>query len=212
MVALRRGRTGLAEAEPKLMAVNQRSGETWARRPGLRIGAVVAVAIAVAVGVWLIVRSGDSSGSSGETPHVAAIPAVAATPPRLHDLSVEVGRPIYWLGPQQDRTYELTRTTLDRIYVRYLPSDTPIGTTEAKYPLVGTYPVDNAYDVLKALAKKSDESSFTAPKGGFAVYSTSRPTNVYLAFPGSNVQIEVFDPSATHVRELITSGQVVPVG
>jgi hypothetical protein len=194
------------------MAVNQRSGEPWARRPGLRIGAVVAVAIAVAVGVWLIVRGGDSSGSSGETSHVAAIPAVAATPGRLHDLSVEVGRPIYWLGPQEDRTYELTRTTLDRIYVRYLPPGAEVGTTEAKYPLVGTYPVDGAYDVLKALAKKAGESSFTAPKGGFAVYSTSRPTNIYLAFPGSNVQIEVFDPSATHARELITSGQVVPVG
>jgi hypothetical protein len=193
------------------MAVNERSLPSWARRPELRVGAVVAIAVAAALVVWLVVRNGDSGGSA-ETPHVTAIPAVSATPGRLHDLSVEAGRPIYWLGPQQDRTYELTRTTLDRIYVRYLPSGVAVGTKDATYPLVGTYPVDNAYDVLKQLATTAGESSFSAPKGGFAVYSTKRPTNVYLAYPGSDVQIEVYDPSAEHARELITSGQVVPVG
>ena len=192
------------------MVVNQRSSSSWARRPELRIGAVVAIAIAAALVVWLVVRNGDSSGSP-ETPHVTAIPAVSATPGRLHDLSVEVGRPIYWLGPQEGGTYELTRTTLDRIYVRYLPTHVPVGTKDAKYPLVGTYPVDNAYGVLKQLATTAGEKSFTAPKGGVAVYSTDRPTNVYLAYPGSDVQIEVYDPSAEHARELITSGRVVPV-
>jgi hypothetical protein len=193
-----------------LMAVNQRSLGPWARRPDVRIGAVVAVAIAVALAVWLIVRNGDSNGSA-ETPQVAAIPAVAATPERLRELSVEAGRPIYWLGPAEGRTYELTRTANDRIYVRYLPTGTAVGTTEAKYPLVGTYPVDNAYDVLKELATTEGETSFTAPKGGFAVYSTGRPTNIYVGYPGSDVQIEVYDPSAAHARELIASGQVVPV-
>jgi hypothetical protein len=175
------------------------------------VGAIVAVALAAAAVVWLLVRD-DSGGSSAKTPNVAAVPAVSASPGRLRDLSVEAGRPIYWLGPQADRTYELTRTTLDRIYVRYLPSGVAVGTTEAKYPLVGTYPVDSAYDVLTQLAKRSGESSFTAPKGGFAVYSTERPTNIYLAYPGSDVQIEVFDPSAERARELVASGHVVPVG
>lgn len=192
------------------MAVNQRSLPSWSQRPGLRVGAIVAIAVAAALVVWLVIRNGDSGGST-KTPQVTAIPAVSATSGRLHDLSVEVGRPVYWLGPRADSTYELTRTTLDRIYVRYLPSGVAVGTKDAKYPLVGTYPVDNAYDVLKQLATTSGESSFSAPKGGIAVYSTARPTNVYLAYPGSDVQIEVYDPSAEHARELITSGQVVPV-
>ena len=193
------------------MAADERSERSRALQPELRLGAIVAVALAAAAVVWLVVRD-DSGGSSTKTPNVAAIPAVSATPGRLRDLSVEAGRPIYWLGPQADRTYELTRTTLDRIYVRYLPSGVAVGTTEAKYPLVGTYPVDSAYDVLTQLAKRSGESSFTAPKGGFAVYSTERPTNIYLAYPGSDVQIEVFDPSAERARELVASGHVVPVG
>ena len=193
------------------MAADQRSQMSWARRPELRLGAVVAVVIAAAVVVWLVVRD-DSGSSSAETPSLAAIPAVAASPERLRDVSVEAGRPIYWLGPAKDRTYELTRTANDRIYVRYMPNGVAVGTTQAKYPLVGTYPVENAYDVLKQLAKRSGETSFIAPKCGFAVYSTERPTNIYLAYPGSDVQIEVYDPSAERARGVVASGQVVPVG
>jgi hypothetical protein len=194
-----------------LMAVNERSVGPWARRPDVRIGAVLAVAVAAALVVWLVVIRDDSNGSSTESAQVAAIPPVAASPDRLRELSVEAGRPIYWLGPRENRTYELTRTPQDRIFVRYLPEGVEAGTREAKYTLVGTYPVDNAYGVLKELAKAGGESSFTAPKGGFAVYSTEHPTNIYLAYPGSDVQIEVYASSAEHARELITSGQVVPV-
>ncbi len=194
------------------MAVNERSHAAWARRPDVRIGAVVAVAVAAAFVVWLLVRNNDSNtSSSGEPQTVEAIAPVAASPDRLRDLSNEVGRPIYWVGPRADETYELTRTSQDRIYVRYLPSGVPVGTKKASYTIVGSYPVANAYDVLKALAKQSGEVSFKAPNGGIAVYGSSLPTNVYLAYPGSNVQIEVYDPSAERARGLITSGQVSPV-
>ena len=194
------------------MAVNESNPTGWARRPNVRIGAVVAVAIAVAFVVWLLVRGGDSNSSStGQTQTVPAIAPVAATPDRLRSLSVEIGRPIYWAGPLSNTTYELTRTSQDRIYVRYLPQDVQVGTKRADYTIVGTYPVSNAYNVLKGLAKTSGHTSFSAPDSGFAVYDTSRSTNVYLAYPGSNVQIEVFDPSASRARALVTSGQVGPV-
>jgi hypothetical protein len=202
----------LRKPNPAPMAANESNPAGWARRPDVRIGAVVAVAIAVAFVVWLVLRSGDSSSSSStQTQTVPAIAPVAATPDRLRSLSVEIGRPIYWAGPISDTTYELTRTSQDRIYVRYLPEGVPVGTKDASYTIVGTYPVTNAYGVLQTLAKKQGEKSFTAPKGGIAVYETSLSTNVYLAYPGSNVQIEVFDPSAERARELITSGQVGPV-
>jgi hypothetical protein len=194
------------------MAVNERSQATWVRRPDVRIGAVVAVALAVAFVVWLFVRDEDSNSSaSGPTQTVEAIAPVAASQDRLRALSAEVGRPIYWAGPRAGDKYELTRTAQDRIYVRYLPSGVPVGTRRASYTIVGTYPVANAYDVLKALAKKNGEVSFAAPNGGIAVYDTAHPTNVYLARPGSDVQIEVFDHSAGRARALISSGQITPV-
>ena len=66
-------------------------------------------------------------------------------------------------------------------------------------------------DKQKKLAKKPGELSFAAPHQGLGVFSSSRPTNVYLAFPGSNLQIEVFDPSQQRARNLILTGHVVPV-
>jgi hypothetical protein len=66
--------------------------------------------------------------------------------------------------------------------------------------------------VLQQLAKKKGETSFSAPHDGVAVYEASHPTNVYVAYPGSNLQIEVFDPNPEHARALITSGDVKPVG
>jgi hypothetical protein len=192
------------------VAVNERTVAPWARRPDVRIGAAVAVAIAVAFVVWLLVR-GNDSGSSTTSTTVAAIGATAASPERLRELSVEAGHPVYWLGPLPDRTYELTRTTDDKIFVRYLPKDVQVGTDAAVYTIVGTYPFPNAYDALKDLAKQKNEVSFTAPNDGLAVYATDRPTNVYLAYPGSDSQIEVFDPSGKRARELVSSGQVVPV-
>jgi hypothetical protein len=189
--------------------VEQRPAPAW-NRPDVRIGAVVAIALLVALVVWLLVRGGDSN-SSGQ-PSAEPIAPKAATPAELRDLSVEVGRPIYWLGPGRDMVYELQRTAQDRIFVRYLPPDASIGTKRADYAFVGTYPVPGAYAALKALAKTPGDSSFTAPRGGIAVYSQSRPTNIYLAFPGSDEQIEVYDPSPARAKSLVASGRVVPVG
>ncbi len=192
--------------------MNERLTGPWARRPDVRVEAVVAVAIAVSFVVWLLERGGDSNTSAtGSTSTGQATGPAAATTGELRELSVELGHPVYWAGPVPDRTYELTRTSDDRIFIRYLPHAVPVGIRRAAYTIVGTYPVDNAYTVLQGLAKKHDENSFSAPVGGFAVYSTAQPSNIYLAYPGSNRQIEVYDPSPTRARQLISSGQVAPV-
>ena len=187
-------------------------GHPWARRPDVRVGAVVAVAIAVAFVVWLLVRGGDSNTASNpSTATTQAVGPVATTPAKLRALSVELGHSVYWAGPIPNRTYELTRTTDNRVFIRYLPKDVPVGIRQAKYTIIGTYPVDNAFKVLRQLAKKPGEKTFSAPVSGFAVYSEAQPNNVYLAYPGSNLQIEVYDPSPQQARRLITSGQVAAV-
>jgi hypothetical protein len=190
--------------------MNERLTSPWARRPDVRVGAVIAVAIAVAFVVWLLVRGGDSNTASTTT-NGQAVGPVATSEDELRSLSDELGHPLYWAGPIPDQTYELTRTSDNRVFIRYLPKGVPIGIRQAAYTIVGTYPVENAYKVLQGLAKKPDESSFSAPSGGFAVYSTTQSNNVYLAYPGSNLQIEVYDPSPQKARGLITSGQVAAV-
>jgi hypothetical protein len=194
------------------MAMSERRTGPWARRPNVRVGAVIAVAIAVAFVAWLLVRGGDSNtAGTGSTSTGQASGPAATTTDKLRALSDELGHPIYWAGPIPDSTYELTRTSDARIFIRYLPRGVPVGIRKASYTIVGTYPVTNAYKVLQGLGKKPEESSFSAPADGFAVYSTSQPNNVYLAYPGSDLQIEVYDPSPQRARELITSGQVTAV-
>ena len=189
---------------------------TWARLPSVRIGAVVAIALAAAFVAWLIIGGNDASSSSpttGQTSTTAAAAApVAASPATLRALADEVGHPVYWVGPRQNRTYELTRTSSGRIFIRYLPPDAELGNRSANYTIVGTYPVENALEVLQELSKQPGEESAPAPGGGLAVYSTSSPGNVYVAYPGSDVQIEVFDPSAKRALRLVTSGRIAPVG
>ena len=132
--------------------------------------------------------------------------------PALRSASAQAKRPIYWVGPRSGQTYELTRTASGRVYIRYLPPGAKIGNRRADYTIVGTYPTKDALKVLQDLAKQPTEKSVPAPGGGIAVYATNAPTNVYVAFPGSDEQIEVFDPSATRALRLVTSGRVAPVG
>ena|SRR5437764_15488241 len=187
------------------MTVEQRPVPQWARRPDFRVGAVVAVALAIGFVVWLVaIRDGSSSPKS-------TIGVSEVSPDRLRAISVEVGHPIYWAGPAADTTYELTRTPSGRIFVRYIPSGIPLGIANASFTIVGTYPVPSAYRVTHQLAKKAGETSFAAPRGGFAAYARTTPTHVYLAYPNQNLQIEVYDPSPKRVRNLITSGRIAPV-
>jgi hypothetical protein len=188
----------------------------WARLSSVRIGAVVALAVAAAFVIWLVVRGNDDSSSTSTTTSMneatQPIGPVAATPAALRELSAKGAQPIYWVGPRPGQTYELTRTAGGRVYVRYLPAGAAIGNRRADYTIVGTYPTQGALQVLKDLAKQPNEKSVPAPGGGIAVYSTSAPTNVYVAFPGQNVEIEVFDPSARKALRMVKTGRVAPVG
>lgn len=195
------------------MVVNERTLPAWARDPRVRVGVVVAVAVLVALVVWLIVRGNDNGSGSGFSGSVASGPSIgpkAASEDDIKQLADQEGHQIYWVGPKSDTTYELTRTSAGRIFVRYLPKGVPVGVKRADYTIVGTYPVPNATGVLNNLAK-SGEKKLSVPNGGIAVYSSSQPTNIYVAYPGSNLQIEVFDPSAEQAQRFVTSGQVVPV-
>jgi hypothetical protein len=169
--------------------------------------AVVAVLlIGASIGVWLLVRGDDS----GKAPRRAA--ARAASIRELDVLSSSIRHPVYWAGPRPRFTYELTRTSDGRIYVRYLPPGVSPGDPKASYLSVGTYPQQHAFATLRATAKAQKVSTIPLAGGGLAFQDRNRPTSVYVAYPGSAYQVEVFDPSASRARELVASGQIKQVG
>jgi hypothetical protein len=164
----------------------------------VRIGGIIAFAIACGAVVWLVSGSDDSGTKS-------SVRAVSAQD--LAGLPATVGHPVYWVGPERGFTYELTQTSNGRTFIRYLPAGVSVGTT-APYVTVGTYPLKHALAAVRAIAKRVNASPVTLSGGGVAVQDAQHPTSVYLAYPGSDYQIEVFDPSPTRAKNLVLSGRV----
>jgi hypothetical protein len=186
----------------------------------IRIGAVVALAVAIGFVVWLFVRGGDESSNKtvGPTPRTATTSTTsgrklltAASVQTLKTLAAASDRPIYWAGAKAGTTYELTRTPDGRIYIRYLPKGVKVGDTRASYLIVATYPVPNAYKAVQTAAKEDGAVTLRLPRKGLAVYNRSAETNVYFAYPGTSYQVEVFDPNPRRARQLVTSGKIRPI-
>ncbi|HYZ76818.1 MAG TPA: hypothetical protein VE596_05540 [Gaiellaceae bacterium] len=191
----------------------------WRARQGpIRIGAVVALALAIAFVVWLLVRGNDNSPSKPAATPTPPPPAVtkpvrtfgpvAATVAKLRVIAR--ARPVYWAGPKRGVTYELTQSSNGRTFIRYLPKGVRVG-SRRNVLFVGTYAVPSAYKALQKAAKASGDVTFKAPRSGLAIYSRTGATNVYVAYPGSNYQIEVYDPNPTRARKLVRSGAIRPI-
>jgi hypothetical protein len=171
----------------------------------LRIGAIIAVAIAIAVIVWLIVKGDDDKSNAPSAP-----PATSASVSQLRDTQGSVGHPVYWAGRRAGFTYELTQVS-GNVFIRYLPSGVGVGDKRPDFLTVGTYPKRNALKSLQRLARQPGTSSTKLSRGGLAVWGDTKPESVYFSYPGADVQIEVFDPSASRARRLVRSGRVKPI-
>jgi hypothetical protein len=179
--------------------------ERAAGRPNwIRIAGIVVLAIVVAVIVWLIVKGDDNNGSKSSS---GPPPASAATLNTLRTLPDQLGHPVYWAGQRSGFTYELTQVD-GNVFIRYLPAGVGLGDPRPNFLTVGTYPKGKSFAVLKRQGNRRGNRSRTTSGGGIAVWSDSRPQSVYVAYPGQNVQIEVYDPSAQRARRLATSGAV----
>jgi hypothetical protein len=181
------------------------SGTVWApsrKAPGILLVSIVALLALVVAGAWFGVRHFNSASSSP-----VAASAVAVSEDGLKTMAGALDRPLYWAGSRNSVKYELTVAPNGRTYVRYLPKGVAVG-TKAKYLTVGTYAFSNAFAVTKAAAHAKSSVAVAAPDGAIAFYRKTTPTSVFVAFPGSSEQIEVYDPSAAKARHLVESGLI----
>jgi hypothetical protein len=178
----------------------------YARRPALVAVAGIALLALLGVVLWLLLR-----GDGGKTTARRA-PANGMSIRQLNEFAGSLGHPVYWAGAQPRFTYELSHTKDGRVYIRYLPLGATVGSTKANYLTVGTYPQRHAFRTIRAAAKSQGVRALDIAGGGVAFQYKSRPTHVYLAYPGSDYQIEVFDPAPAVALRLVTSGQIKPVG
>jgi hypothetical protein len=173
------------------------------RLPHVRLGALAAVGFAVFLIGWLAVGGDDK-------PSRPAGGASATSESELREFAASAQHPVYWAGPRAGQTYELTRTSDGRVYVRYLPEGVKVGDPRPRFLTVGTYPRANAFAELKRAARAPGATSRELPRDGLAVLSRGS-SSVYFGYPDAGYQVEVFAPSAGSARNLVFGGQVVPV-
>jgi hypothetical protein len=171
--------------------------------PHLRFGALLAIGFATFLLGWLMLGREHEASSSQNG-------ATASSETELRDFARTASSPIYWAGPHAGDTYELTRTADGRVYVRYLPEGVEVGDPRPRFLTIGTYPRAKAYAELQRAAKAPGATSQTLRSGGVAVFSRGS-SSVYFGYPDGKYQVEVYAPSAGSARNLVLSGQVVPV-
>ena len=142
---------------------------------------------------------------AGSAPH-----PVATSVAKLKALATSLSQPIYWAGAKAGTTYELTQSS-SGIFVRYLPSGAKVGSS-TPFLTVATYPFQGAFAALEALSKQKGAHIVSLKGGGIALVDSSDPKSIHVAFPNVNYQIEVFDPTPSVTRKLVTSGHIVSVG
>jgi hypothetical protein len=131
---------------------------------------------------------------------------------RLEELASSRAEPLYWAGPRNGFSYELTRTADGRTYVRYLPRGVRAGDPRAEFLTVGTYEHPNAFADLKLAGTRPGAVAKKLDRGGVLVFSTARPRSVYFGYPGQRVQIEIYAPAGSSARSLAQRGEITPIG
>jgi hypothetical protein len=181
------------------------SAGTLLRQRRVRVGAVLAVAAALAVILWLILSGGGND--HGPKYQVKPVPISASG---LKTLAGAVPTPIYWAGPLTRRTYELSRTEDGKTYIRYLPPGVEVG-SDKPFLTVATYPFARAYQATESAARRRGAVRIAVGPGTIAFYNKSRPQSIFLAQAGSNFQVEVYAPSPDEARALVAGRRIVPV-
>jgi hypothetical protein len=173
---------------------------------------IAGLAAIVAVIAAFLLIGGDDDDSGGERGKRAEKKTlVGEDADGIRQLASESGGVVYWAGDEGADTFEWTELGTGEIFVRYLTGDAEVGDPRAAYLTVATYPVG---DGLKAIGKAADDpgaTTFDVPGGGTGLVNENAPASVYLAFEGSEYQIEVYDPDPERALGLVESGQIVPV-
>jgi hypothetical protein len=169
-----------------------------------RLGAVIVVAVAAGLIVWLVLRDNGSSSSG-------SFNATAVSPGQIKNLAASVDHPVFWAGPKKGYTYELTRSPNGSIFVRYLPHGVNVGSNKP-YLTIATYPFPGAFPALEAVARKRGITRLTVPRGGIGEVAKKDPQSVHVAYPGVDYQIEVYDPTPGTATALVATGQLAAFG
>jgi hypothetical protein len=172
-----------------------------------QIGIVISAALVLVAIVLASQGSGgsESAGAVDPSPHFVDAADLTA-------LADSLGHPLYWAGERPPAQLEVSEEADGSVYLRYLPPGVEAGDPRPGFLTVGTYPVADAVGALRRTAAKAGVGLEHAPDGCVILVNPSSAGSVYLAYPGSDLQIEVYDPAPGRSLQLIRAGAIAPVG
>lgn len=108
----------------------------------------------------------------------------------------QLGVDVYWAGPVEGAKYTLSAPAEGQVYVRYLPKGEGLTDTKPNYVVIATYATPDAFTSTQAAGNQTNGVTFINTQGAAVFYSKDAPTNVYVAYPDIDFQVEVFSPIA----------------
>ena len=164
-------------------------------------------AVLASISLLVVALSGCGNKKEPLTPGAKIL-----TQSELQANVAKLGYPVYWLGPRENVEYEYTRRSDGRVYIRYVKPGTTAG-SYTRFLTVGTYPMPDAYDVVKKISRLPDAKKI-AVEGGIGAQSEKKPQSVYVAFRGKDLEIEVYSPDDGVAVQEVTDGnlQAIPAG
>jgi hypothetical protein len=169
-------------------------------------GGLAAVGLIAALMVWVAVETTRVS-STAQAPNTTV---TANSVAELESQVAAIRHWVFWVGPRNGVTYELTQQSDGTVRIRYLPRGAAAGSS-GSYLTVATYPFLNPFSVIAGIGRQSNATAVHVPGSGVGAYPTSDPSDVHVAYPGVDFQIEVFDPTPGAAPKIVNSGQLTPV-
>lgn len=134
----------------------------------------------------------------------------ALTESELKGAAALLATPIFWVGPIEGYNYVLDASIDGLIIIRYIPEGTSLSDRSSAYTAVGTYRIADAFETTQEQGSESSSSvGFINGDGAAVYYDRQSPLNVYMAYPGLDIQVEIFDPrESVAINAAQTSGVV----
>ena len=193
-------------SEDRQIAVTKSNGSP-------KIVLLMVLSALISSGVTYLVTNNSKPTPAASTSTFTEVIAgkVALTEPELIAAVKQLGIDVYWAGPVKDAKYTLAVPADGQAYVRYLPNGQGIEDTKPNYVVIATYTTTDAFTATQAAGNTTNGVTFVNTEGAAVYYNKDTPTNVYVAYPNLNFQIEVFDPIASTALEIASKAGALRV-
>lgn len=165
---------------------------------------VITIILSLAIQSIFNLSVGSATSSQSEN-------QVVLNESELRQIVSELGQTIFWAGPMTNARYTLNVNDTAS-FVRYLPEGEGADDTSMNYLIIATYAINGAFDAVRSAGNEQEGILITNSDGAAVYYNKSAPNNIYLAYPNSNFQIEIFDPSDERALQVATNpGLIQPI-